>query len=62
MDNKKITNEDVERMCQLYDELGTYKAVAEKMKISASSVSKYIQMRGVSQNIRLAVDNLINIK
>lgn len=45
-DNKKITAEDVERMCQLYDELGTYKAVAEKMKISASTVSKYIKESG----------------
>ena len=45
-------------MQRLYLKLGTYAAVARETGRSASSVSKYVQMKGVPQNIRLAVGNL----
>jgi len=45
-------------MQRLYKELGTYAAVARKIGRSASSVSKYVQMKGVPNNIRLAVETL----
>lgn len=40
---KRITQEQIEQMVDLYEELGTYSAVAKKLGISASSVSKYIK-------------------
>ena len=45
-------------MQRLYKELGTYAAVAREMGRSASAVSKYVQMKGVPTNIRIAVENL----
>ena len=45
-------------MHRLYKELGTYAAVAEKIGRSASSVSRYIQMKNVPLAIRIAVENL----
>ena len=62
MGAKRITPEEIVEIHRLYKKLGTYAAVAREIGRSASSVSKYVQMRDVSQNIRLAVDNLINIK
>ena len=62
MGAKRITPEEIVEKHRLYKKLGTYTAVGEKMGRSASSVSKYVNMRGVSQNLRLAVDNLINKK
>ena len=49
-------------MHRLYKKLGTYTALGEKIGRSASSVSKYVNMRGVSQNLRLAVNNLMGEK
>ena len=48
-------------MQRLYRVLGTYAAVGRAMnpKRSASSVSKYVQMKDVPRNIRIAVENLI---
>ena len=60
MGAKRITPQEIVEMHRLYKELGTYSAVARKIGRSASSVSKYVQMQGVPQNIRLTVDNLIN--
>ena len=45
-------------MQRLYRELGTYAAVAKEIGRSASSVSKYVQMKNVPRNIRIAVENL----
>ena len=45
-------------MQRLYRELGTYAAVAREIGRSASAVSKYVQMKGVLRNIRIAVENL----
>ena len=59
---RRVTAEEIVEMHRLYKELGTYSAVARKIGRSANSVSKYVQMQGVPQNIRLAVDNLINKK
>lgn len=59
MGARHITPQEVVEMHRLYKELGTYAAVAEKIGRSASSVSRYIQMKNVPQNVRLAVDNLM---
>ena len=40
---KKITQEIINQMLSLYEELGTYSAVAKKLGVSASTVSKYIK-------------------
>ena len=59
MGAKRITPEEIVEIHRLYKKLGTYAEVAREIGRSASSVSKYVQMRGVPQNIRLAVDNLM---
>ena len=40
---KKITSEIIQQMLGLYEELGTYSAVAKKLGVSATTVSKYIK-------------------
>lgn len=52
------TPEEIIGMQRLYRKLGTYAAVAREVGRSASSVSKYVQMKGVPDNIRIAVENL----
>lgn len=54
-----VTPQEIVEMHRLYAELGNYAAVERKMGRSASTVSKYVQMKGVSQNVRPAVNNLI---
>ena len=54
----RITPEEIIEMQQLYRKLGTYAAVAHKIGRSASSVSKYVQMKDVPTNIRIAVKTL----
>ena len=54
----RITPEEIITMQRLYRQLGTYTAVAREIGRNASSVSKYVQMKGVPDNIRIAVDNL----
>lgn len=56
----RITPEEIVEMQRLYRVLGTYAAVGRAMnpKRSASSVSKYVQMKDVPRNIRIAVENL----
>lgn len=46
-------------MIRLYKELGAYAAVGREIGRSASTVSKYVQMKGVPLNIKLAVENLM---
>lgn len=60
MGAKHVTPKEIVEMHRLYQELGTYAAVAEKVGRSGSTVSKYIQMKGVPQNVILAVQNLVN--
>lgn len=55
----RVTPSEIIEMQRLYKELGTYAAVARKMGRSASSVSKYVQMKGVPTSIRIAVETLI---
>ena len=62
MGAKHISPAEIVEMQRLYRVLGTYAAVGRAMnpKRSASSVSKYVQMKGVPNNIRIAVENLSN--
>ena len=55
----RITPEEIIEMRRLYRQLGTYTAVAKEIGRSPSSVSKYVQMKGVPANIRIAVENLL---
>lgn len=45
-------------MQRLYRIHGTYAAVAKEIGRSPSSVSKYVQMKDVPRNIKIAVENL----
>lgn len=54
----RITPEEIITMQRLYHQFETYAAVACEVGRSASSVSKYVQMKGVPTNIRIAVENL----
>ena len=54
----RITPGEIIEMQRLYRELGTYAAVAREIGRSASAVSKYVQMKGVPNNIRIAVETL----
>ena len=45
-------------MHRLYAKYGNYAEVGRQMGHSGSTVSKYVQMIGVPQSIRLAVQNL----
>ncbi len=56
----RVTPTEIVKMIRLYKELGTYAAVGREIGRSASTVSKYVQMRGVPQNMKLAVENLMN--
>ena len=55
----RVTPQEIVQMHRLYAQLGNYAAVGKAMGRSASTVSKYVQMKGVPQNVRLAVNNLI---
>ena len=55
----RITPEEIITMQRLYRQLGTNAAVAREIGRSASSVSKYVQMKGVPDNIRIAGNNLM---
>lgn len=57
----RVTPEEIVEMHRLYAKLGNYAAVGRAMnpKRSGSTVSKYVQMKGVPQNTRLAVENLL---
>ena len=60
MGAKHVTPEEIVQMHLLYKKLGTYAAVGAKMGRSGSTVSKYIQMKGVSPNLQIAIRNLLN--
>jgi len=55
----RVTPQEIVQMHRLYAQLGHYAAVGKAMGRSASTVSKYVQMKGVPQNVRLAVNNLM---
>lgn len=58
MGAKHISPEEIVEMQRLYRVYGTYAAVAKEIGRSASSVSKYVQMKNVPRNIKIAVENL----
>ena len=55
----RVTPQEIVIMHKLYDKLGNYAAVGREMGRSASTISKYVQMKGVPQNVRLAVNYLM---
>ena len=55
----RVTPQEIVIMHKLYAKLGNYAAVGREMGRSASTISKYVQMNGVPQNVRLAVNNLL---
>lgn len=55
----RVTPQEIVEMHRLYAKLGTYAAVGREIGRSDSTVAKYIKMQGVSLNIRLAVNNLM---
>ena len=58
MGAKHISPEEIVEMQRLYRIHGTYAAVAKEIGRSPSSVSKYVQMKNIPRNIRIAVENL----
>ena len=54
----RVSPTEIVEMQRLYRELGTYTAVVRRMKRSPETVSRYVQMKGVPRNIRIAVENL----
>ena len=60
MGAKHISPEEIVEMQRLYRIYGTYAAVAREIGRSPSAVSKYVQMKDIPRNIRIAVENLIN--
>lgn len=56
----RVTPQEIVKMHQLYAQIGNYAAVGRAVGRSASTVSKYVQMKGVPQNVRLAVNNLLH--
>ena len=54
----RVTPQEIVQMHRLYAQLGNYAAVGRAVGRSASTVSKYVQMKGVPDNIRIAVENL----
>ena len=54
----RVTPSEIIEMQRLYRELGTFAAVARKVKRSPDTVARYVKMRGVPRNIRIAVENL----
>ena len=56
---KRVTPEEIVEMHRLYARLGNYAAVGREIGRSGSTVAKYVQMNGVPQSVRLAVNNLM---
>ena len=55
---KRVTPEEIVEMHRLYAKLGNYAEVGRQIGRSGSTVAKYVQMNGVPQNIKIAVQNL----
>ncbi len=55
----RITPDEIREMVILYDQLGTYAAVARKMGRSADSVSKYIKKIKRHDNMTIELAKLI---
>ena len=59
MGARRVTPEEIVKMHRLYAKYGNYAEVGRQMGRSSSTVSKYVKMVGVPNNLRIAVDNLI---
>ena len=55
---KRVTPEEFLEMQRLYARLGNYAAVGREIGRSGSTVARYVQMKGVPQSIRIAVQSL----
>ena len=62
MGASKVTPKEIEDMYRLYQNLGNYAAVGREIGRSASTVAKYVKMKGVPQNMRIAFNNRLNEK
>ena len=51
----QVTPQEIVKMHKLYKELGNYTAAKRVLGRSSNTVAKYVQMRGVPQNIRIGV-------
>ena len=58
----RVTPEEIVEMLRLYNKLGNYAAVGRIVGRSGSTVSKYVQMKGVPMNVQLAVQQMLNEK
>lgn len=56
---KRVTPEEIVEMHRLYAKYGNYAEVGRQIGRSGSTVAKYVQMKGVPQNMKIAVNNLI---
>ena len=56
---RKVSAEEVEKMVQLYAELGTYKAVAKRMGRNPDKVAKYVGRREAIQQVGLYYESVI---
>ena len=56
---KRVTAEEIVEMHRLYAKYGNYAEVGRKIGRSGSTVKKFVQMQGVPQALRIAVQNLI---
>lgn len=59
---KRVTPEEIVEMHRLYAKYGNYAEVGRQIGRSGSTVSKYVKMVGVPNNLRIAVENLIKNK
>ena len=57
----RVTQQKIVKMHKLYKELVNYTSGKRVLGRRSSTVAKYVQMKGVSQNIRIAVSNLTPI-
>lgn len=62
MGASRVTPEEIVEMHRLYRKYGTYAAVGREVGRSGSTVSKFIQMKGVPLAIQIYVQNSLNEK
>lgn len=56
---KRVTPAEVIKMQELYTIHGNYAAVGRIVNRSGTTVKKFVEMQGVPQALRIAVQNLI---
>ena len=66
---KKVQQEDILRMVELYDQIGTYAGVAREVGFSASTVRKYVveyllerEMFETTEHLKVDIDNVKSIE